>query len=144
MPNTKGRRRRFGAVRELPSGQWQARYQGPDGIMRPADRTFPTKTDAERWLTRKETEILDGDWTPMRAECSLGSRREPGLTNGPEFGPRRSSCTATCYAATWSSFSVPRPSLISGNRTCAAGASSCSMLRSARSPLPRHTGCSKL
>ena len=34
MPNTKGRRRRFGAVRELASGQWQARYRGPDGIMR--------------------------------------------------------------------------------------------------------------
>jgi integrase len=62
MSNSKGRRRRFGAVRELCSGQWQARYRGPDGIMRPADHTFPTKTAAEVWLTRKEAEILDGDW----------------------------------------------------------------------------------
>jgi integrase len=62
MPNSKGRRRRFGAVRELRSGQWQARYRGPDGIMRPADRTFPDKTAAERWLTTKEAEILNGDW----------------------------------------------------------------------------------
>ena len=30
--------------------------------MRPADTTFPTKTDAEVWLTRKEAEILNGDW----------------------------------------------------------------------------------
>src|SRR3984885_13924347 len=62
MPNPKGRRRRFGSVRELRSGQWQARYRGPDGIVRPADHTFPTKTAAEVWLTRKEAEILDGDW----------------------------------------------------------------------------------
>jgi hypothetical protein len=62
MPNAKGRRRRFGAVRELRSGQWQARYRGSDGIMRPAGHTFPTKTAAEVWLTRKEAEILDGDW----------------------------------------------------------------------------------
>jgi integrase len=47
---------------ELRSGQWQARYRGPDGIMRPADRTFPDKTAAEVWLTRKEAEILNGDW----------------------------------------------------------------------------------
>ena len=30
--------------------------------MRPADRTFPSKTDAEIWLTLKEAEILNGDW----------------------------------------------------------------------------------
>jgi integrase len=62
MPNSQGRRRRFGTVRKLPSGQWQARYRGPDGLMYPADTTFPTKTGAEVWLTRKEAEILDGDW----------------------------------------------------------------------------------
>src|SRR5260370_41658922 len=62
MGNSKGRRRRFGAVRELKSGQWQARYRGPDGLMRPADRTFPSKTDAEGWLTVKEAEGLNGDW----------------------------------------------------------------------------------
>lgn len=62
MANSKGRRRRFGTVRQLPSGQWQARYRGPDGLMRPADRTFRAKTDADIWLTRKEAEILSGDW----------------------------------------------------------------------------------
>jgi len=62
MPNSKGRRRRFGALRELRSGQWQARYRGPDGLMRPADHTFRDKTSAEVWLTRKEAEILNGDW----------------------------------------------------------------------------------
>lgn len=62
MTNSKGRRRRFGTVRQLPSGQWQAGYRGPDGHMRPADRTFRAKTAADIWLTRKEAEILSGDW----------------------------------------------------------------------------------
>lgn len=79
MANAKGRRRRFGAIRQLQSGQWQARYRGPDGILRPADRTFPTKTDADLWLTRKEAEILNGDWID------------------PELGKVKFGC----YAATW-------------------------------------------
>jgi integrase len=60
--NRKGRRRRFGAVRQLPSGQWQARYQGPDGLVRPAPETFPNKISAEQWLTRTEADILESDW----------------------------------------------------------------------------------
>jgi integrase len=63
MPNGKGRRRRrFGRVRRLPSGRYQARYPGLDGIDRPAPDTFTTKGDAERWLTLKEAELLEGDW----------------------------------------------------------------------------------
>jgi integrase len=55
-------RRRFGRVRRLPSGRWQARYQGPDSVDRAAPETFGTKTDAEVWLTLKEAEIRRGDW----------------------------------------------------------------------------------
>ena len=33
-------KRRFGRVRRLPSGHYQARYAGPDGIDRPAPQTF--------------------------------------------------------------------------------------------------------
>ncbi|GHA67105.1 putative prophage phiRv2 integrase [Streptomyces tauricus] len=62
MPNAKGRRRRFGSVRKLPSGRFQARYRGPDGLMRTADKTFATQTDADRWLVKQEAEILDGNW----------------------------------------------------------------------------------
>jgi integrase len=57
------KKRRFGRVRRLPSGRWQARYAGPDGIDRPAGETFASKTDAEVWLTLKEAEICNGDWT---------------------------------------------------------------------------------
>jgi integrase len=55
-------KRRFGRVRRLPSGRWQARYSGPDGIDRPAPQTFTTKKDGEVWLTLKEAEIRKGDW----------------------------------------------------------------------------------
>ncbi|WP_208648797.1 tyrosine-type recombinase/integrase [Micromonospora inaquosa] len=34
------KRRRFGNVRKLPSARWQARYLGPDGVMRTAPQTF--------------------------------------------------------------------------------------------------------
>jgi integrase len=67
------RKRRFGRVRQLASGRWQARYQGPDGTDRPAPETFASKTDAEVWLVRKEAEILDGDWiNPDDGKVSLG------------------------------------------------------------------------
>jgi hypothetical protein len=55
-------KRRFGRVRQLPSGRWQARYKGPDGSDRPAPRTFESKTSAERWLSVTEAEIIQGDW----------------------------------------------------------------------------------
>ncbi|GGV73538.1 putative prophage phiRv2 integrase [Streptomyces longisporoflavus] len=62
MANTRGRRRRFGAIRRLPSGRYQARYPGPDGVMRPAPFTFETTADADDWLAEKQTEIRRGEW----------------------------------------------------------------------------------
>lgn len=62
MANSRGRRRRFGAIRRLPSGRYQARYPGPDGVMRPAPYTFETTGDADDWLAEKRTEIRRGEW----------------------------------------------------------------------------------
>ncbi len=88
MPNSTGRRRRFGAVRQLASGRWQARYQGPDGIMRPADRTFPDKTTAERWLTTKEAEILNGDWLdPDAGRVLFGQYAAAWIDERPNLRP---------------------------------------------------------
>ncbi|WP_369035319.1 tyrosine-type recombinase/integrase [Streptomyces adonidis] len=67
MANSKGRRRRFGAIRKLPSGRYQARYPGPDGVMRPAPETFETIADADDWLAEKQTEIRRGDWRDPEA-----------------------------------------------------------------------------
>lgn len=63
MPNNSGRKRRFGAVRQLPSGRWQIRY--PDPVtkqLRNGDRTYPTKRDAEVKLSEIEADIVRGRW----------------------------------------------------------------------------------
>jgi integrase len=94
MPNTKGRRRRFGSVRRLPSGRYQARYLGPDGVFRPADDTFNTKTDAEIWLTRKEAEIIEDDWIdPDAGEILLSDYGATWIDEGPGLRPK----TVTLY-----------------------------------------------
>jgi integrase len=60
--NNKGRKRRFGAVRKLPSGRFQARYPGPDGQLRPAEQTFPTQTAADDFLDDLQVDMKRGDW----------------------------------------------------------------------------------
>jgi integrase len=71
MANKEGHRR-FGNVRQRASGRWQARYPGPDGQLRSAPRTFPTKRDAEQWLTVVEAEMLRGDWVdPLLGKITL-------------------------------------------------------------------------
>ena len=89
MANAKGRRRRFGALRQLPSGHWQVRYRDPDGAMRPADTTFTTKTDAEVWLTRKEAEILNGDWiNPDAGKVQLADYGTTWIEERPNLRPK--------------------------------------------------------
>jgi integrase len=96
MPNSKGRRRRFGSVRRLPSGRYQARYPGPDGVIRPADDTFETKTDAEVWLTRKEAEILEDDWIdPDAGEVLLCDYAATWIDERPGLRPK--TVTLYCY-----------------------------------------------
>ncbi|MEU7430407.1 tyrosine-type recombinase/integrase [Streptomyces sioyaensis] len=56
------KKRSFGRVRKLPSGRYQARYLGPDGIDRPAPRTFRTKKEADDWLADRQSEVRSGDW----------------------------------------------------------------------------------
>jgi integrase len=55
-------KRRFGRVRQLPSGRWQVRYLGPDGKDHAAPHTFANKGEAVRWLVLKEAEIQRGEW----------------------------------------------------------------------------------
>jgi integrase len=60
MPGRKTRS--FGTIRKLQSGRWQARYRGPDGLLRSAPSTFMRKGDAARWLALTEAELLGGGW----------------------------------------------------------------------------------
>ena len=81
-------RRRFGRVRRLPSGRYQARYRGPDGVDRPAPSTFATKTDAERWLARTEVEIHDDHWRdPDLGRTSFGEYAAAWIKERPGLRP---------------------------------------------------------
>ncbi len=66
MANKPGRRR-FGNLRQRDSGRWQARYVGPDGLMRTAPHTLATEKQAEKWLTLVKSEIIKGEWVPPEA-----------------------------------------------------------------------------
>jgi integrase len=72
-------RRRFGRIRKLSSGRWQARYPDARGALVPAPHTFPTKTAADRYLAGVETDIGRGTW----------------------FDPRAGQQTLRCFADQW-------------------------------------------
>ncbi len=72
-------RRRWGAVRKLPSGRWQARYHGPDGTLHTAPTTYETRTTAARWLSAVEVDMARGTW----------------------LDPAKGSGTLTAYASAW-------------------------------------------
>jgi integrase len=56
------KRRRFGNVRKLPSGRYQASYLDPEGVRRAAPETFSSQRAASQWLSMKEAELLRGEW----------------------------------------------------------------------------------
>lgn len=64
MANNRGQRTAFGNTRRLPSGRWQARYTGPDGLTHKAHTTFDTKGDAETWLATVRSDIVRETWRP--------------------------------------------------------------------------------
>ena len=82
-------KRRFGRVRRLPSGRWQARYKGPDGIDRPAPHTFAARADAARWLTLTEAEIVCGEWlNPDRGRVPFADYAKAWVTERPGLRPK--------------------------------------------------------
>jgi len=88
MPNKDGHRR-FGTVRKLPSGRYQVRYPGPDGMMRPGETTFARKADAERYLSLVETQMAQGLWIdPERSKVRLQDYAELWVAQRPRLRPR--------------------------------------------------------
>jgi integrase len=61
------RKRRFGRVRKLPSGRYQARYRGLDDRDHPAPTTFRSRAEAERFLSLVEADIAQGRWISPEA-----------------------------------------------------------------------------
>lgn len=58
------RRRDWGQIDNLPSGNFRARYTGPDGRRHNAPTTFTSKTDAGQWLAAERTLMASGQWAP--------------------------------------------------------------------------------
>jgi len=98
------KRRRFGNVRQLPSGRWQVRYRGPDGQLRSLPRTFEAKRDAERTLSVIETQLIQDDWTdPKRGAVKLTGYAEQWITERPGLRPS----TAQLYRRLLATYVVP-------------------------------------
>lgn len=78
--------RRFGLIRRLPSGRYQASYLGPDGQRRYAPETYTRKSDAERFLSLVEIQLLRGDWTdPERGKIKLADYGDAWITQRPNL-----------------------------------------------------------
>jgi integrase len=81
--------RRFGNVRKLPSGRFQASYLGPDGQRRYAPETFERKGDAERALVLIEARLSAGHWTdPERGKVKLAEYAATWIAQRPGLRPR--------------------------------------------------------
>ncbi|WP_433624154.1 tyrosine-type recombinase/integrase [Nocardia sp. CA-120079] len=83
------KRRRFGKIRQLSSGRWQASFIGPTGQRQNAPYTFRTQTDADRWLVNVESDISKGVWIDGNlGRQKFGDYAEAYLQNNPNIGEK--------------------------------------------------------
>jgi len=81
--------RRFGNIRRLPSGRYQASYLGTDGLRRYAPGTFERKSDAERALVLIEAQMGASNWTdPARGKVKLAAYAATWIAQRPGLRPR--------------------------------------------------------
>jgi integrase len=81
--------RRFGNIRKLPSGRYQASYLAPDGRRRYATETFERKGDADRALSLIEGQVAQGNWTdPDRGKVKLADYAASWITQRAKLRPR--------------------------------------------------------
>ena len=64
--------KRFGSIRRLSSGRWQARYTH-EARESKAPRTFATEAEAETWLRIKRTELDTGSRLLIRTKRTAGA-----------------------------------------------------------------------
>jgi hypothetical protein len=89
---TQRTRRGFGAIRKLPSGRYQASYQGPDLVRHTAPETFHTKDAAVVWLSSERRKVEDTyaggpTWTSPAQRVAV-QRRPTGRETFGEYGTR--------------------------------------------------------
>ncbi|GMA96919.1 putative prophage phiRv2 integrase [Pseudolysinimonas kribbensis] len=73
-------RKSWGSVMLLPSGNYRARYVGPDGLKHSAPSTFTTKIDADAWLASQRVAIDRGEWTPATTTASHAAQADRSQT----------------------------------------------------------------
>ncbi|GAB3990073.1 tyrosine-type recombinase/integrase [Nocardioides marmoraquaticus] len=88
MSTQKRSRTGWGNIRQLPSGRWQARYTGPDGLPHKAHTTFDTKDDADEWLATVRTDIVREKWLPPSAQTGPKALQFAGYTDAWLAGRR--------------------------------------------------------
>jgi len=86
-------RRRFGSVRKLPSGKWQASYLDKAGNRQNAPGTFVYRTDADLWLNNVELEMARGTWLGNDAEKVTFGEYAAEYLSGDHIGDKwRETC----------------------------------------------------
>lgn len=86
---------RFGGVRALKSGRFQARYKR-DGRTYTAPDTFGSEADAWAWLTTIEADMHRGEWRPARnTSPTLAAYGAKWITTHPKL----KATTAALYRA---------------------------------------------
>jgi integrase len=81
--------RRFGNIRRLPSGRYQASYLAPDGQRRYAPETYERKGDADKALSIIEAQMSQGTWSdPERGKVTLAEYAATWISQRPKLRPR--------------------------------------------------------
>ncbi|WP_219823462.1 site-specific integrase [Nocardia nova] len=76
-------------MRKLPSGRFQASFPAPNGKRQNAPHTFRTKTDADRWLVKVESDISKGTWLDEQLGLQLfEDYAKAYLKESPDVGRR--------------------------------------------------------
>jgi integrase len=90
--------RRFGTIRERPSGRFQALHEPAEAGGRQVTRTFDTEREAEDWLAEERTRLRRGEWLdPLAGSTELSEFFETWITGRP-LAPR----TVELYRWLWS------------------------------------------
>ena len=134
-------RRRFGAIRRLPSGRYQVRYRTADGRYVTAPTTFDTKADAGRYLSKIETDMLRGEWAdPRLGRTTFGEWADRWLDSTVNLPTPRPAIAASC-----ASTCGPRSRLTRWPAStcwpCGPGWPRWRLMAWVRPPAPRRTGC---
>lgn len=81
-------RRRFGSIRRLPSGRYQASYVDPYGRRRVAPATFVRRGDATAWLSEQESSVARREWNdPDRGHVTFGRYAARWIAERPRLRP---------------------------------------------------------